>query len=105
MDRTHRFQPQVRRCFWLRRVETVINTLQCLYLAFILSFYSPYKPNPLFKGKWYAPMIDNPEYKGEWAPRKIANPDYFEDLTPVKSLNKIVSFAFLPYFPVFTRSE
>lgn len=56
------------------------NTLIC----------SPYKPNPLYKGKWYAPMIDNPDYKGEWAPRKIPNPDYFEDLTPVKSLNKIV---------------
>lgn len=52
--------------------------------------YSPYKPNPLYKGKWFAPMIDNPEYKGEWTPRKIPNPDYFEDLTPVKSLNKIV---------------
>jgi hypothetical protein len=51
---------------------------------------SPYKPNPLYKGKWFAPMIDNPAYKGEWAPRKIPNPNHFEDLTPVKSLNKIV---------------
>ncbi len=56
------------------------------------SFYSPYKPNPNYKGKWYPPMIDNPEYKGEWAPRKISNPHYFEDLTPVESLNKIVGF-------------
>jgi hypothetical protein len=54
------------------------------------TFCSPYKPNPLYKGKWFAPMVDNPAYKGEWAPRKIPNPDYFEDLTPVKSLNKIV---------------
>ena len=51
---------------------------------------SPYKPNPIYKGKWYAPMIDNPAYKGEWAPRKIPNPDYFEDFTPVKSLKPIV---------------
>jgi hypothetical protein len=58
----------------------------------ILLFFSPYKPNPLYKGKWFAPMVDNPAYKGEWAPRKIANPDYFEDLTPVKSLNKIVRY-------------
>ncbi len=54
------------------------------------SVCSPYKPNPLYKGKWFAAMIDNPAYKGDWAPRKISNPDYFEDLTPVKSLNKIV---------------
>ena len=64
--------------------------LLLLLPALIFLFCSPYKPNPLYKGKWYAPMIENPEYKGEWAPRKIPNPDYFEDLTPVKSLNKIV---------------
>ena len=63
----------------------------------ILLFYSPYKPNPLYKGKWFAPMIDNPAYKGEWAPRKIPNPDYFEDLTPVKSLNKIVRQTLLSF--------
>lgn len=51
--------------------------------------YSPFKPNPLYKGKWYASMIDNPAYKGEWAPRKIPNPAFFEDLTPVKSLKPI----------------
>ena len=68
------------------------NKLYSLLLlpTLIFLFCSPYKPNPLYKGKWYAPMIENPEYKGEWAPRKISNPDYFEDLTPVKSLNKIV---------------
>ncbi len=68
----------------------------------ILRFCSPYKPNPLYKGKWFAPMIDNPVYKGEWAPRKIPNPNYFEDLTPAKSLNKIVrqtSFDFSCAYP------
>ena len=61
-----------------------------LLLPTLTLVYSPYKPNPLYKGKWFAPMIDNPAYKGEWAPRKIPNPNHFEDLTPVKSLNKIV---------------
>jgi hypothetical protein len=56
----------------------------------ILLFCSPYKPNPLYKGKWFAQLVDNPAYKGEWAPRQIPNSDYFEDFTPVKSLNKIV---------------
>ena len=88
-------------------MEPVIDTLFCLHPALMFSLYSPYKPNPLFKGKWYAPMIDNPDYKGEWAPRKIANPNYFEDLTPAKSLSKIVRFA-LPSSPcslVLTRDE
>ena len=62
----------------------------------VLSFLSPYKPNPDYKGKWYAPLIDNPEYKGEWAPRKISNPSWFEDLSPVKSLKAIVSFSVPP---------
>lgn len=67
------------------------------YFSLILNclFSSPYKPNPVYRGKWYAPMIDNPAYKGEWAPRKIPNPDYFEDSTPVKSLKPIVCVASL----------
>ena len=84
-------QPQMRRGPWLWRVEAVsIFLLTLLLFPLILLFFSPYKPNPAYKGKWFAPMIDNPEYKGVWAPRKIPNPDHFEDLTPVKSLNKIV---------------
>jgi hypothetical protein len=50
-------------------------------------------------------MIDNPAYKGEWAPRKIPNPAYFEDLTPVKSLEKIVSYALFSYLPVLIKDE
>ena len=78
-------------------MEAVINILIVAITNPNTPVCSPYKPNPLYKGKWYAPLVDNPAYKGEWAPRKIPNPDYFEDLTPVKSLNKIVRQMFLGF--------
>lgn len=71
----------------MEAVRTFLSFISTIFLT--NEFYSPYKPNPNYKGKWYAPLIDNPAYKGEWAPRKIANPDYFEDLSPVKSLVNI----------------
>ncbi len=75
----------------MRRVEAVCYTpVSHTLLGSKRPFYSPYKPNPAYKGKWYAPMIDNPAYKGEWAPRKIANPAYVADRNPVTSLKPLV---------------